>query len=494
MFPLHLQPINRLQRLLGPCIFGGLLLLTPAQANPEAFGEGEAVQSPIREITIRDIAAQIKSHVKEESSSNAGRFQIEHEGETLDLTLIRVHMEYLANLGDGVQFACVDLVEADGTVYDVDFFLAGNDPEDLSVTETHVHKLDGQPLYAWEQKEDDTWHRVAIEGARDELMGVVRGEDFFHFTYRCELPQLDEATQLWVPLAQSDDFQKVRIEKIVTPAPWDLVADRSGENAALAMQVGPEHSGRSLEIRYQVARVESGPYAKHPTESPAQHLAPESLVPADPTFTRLAREALDGSSASTDLMRARELYKHTLETMRYQRYGDGWGEGNAVYACDAKTGNCSDFHSYFIALCRAVDIPARFVIGAAIPSDRDEGGINGYHCWAEFYADGDWWPIDISEADKYQKLADYYFGKKPANRFELSRGRDLVFEGMRSGQSFNFLVYPVLEDAGGQTSLRPVFEFERPAKTMPEQVRGEAKARGPDRPAHIECCEHGHDA
>jgi hypothetical protein len=151
-----------------------------------------------------------------------------------------------------------------------------------------VHKLDGQPVYAWEQREDDTWHRVPVEGARDELLGVVRERDYFHFTYRFELPQLDEPTQLWVPLTQSDAFQKVRVEKIDTPAPWELVADRSGENAALAMQVGPEQSGRALEIRYKVARVESGPYAKHPSESPARHLEPESLVPADPTFIRPA--------------------------------------------------------------------------------------------------------------------------------------------------------------------------------------------------------------
>ena len=51
---------------------------------------------------------------------------------------------------------------------------------------------------------------------------------------------------------------------------------------------------------------------------------------------------------------------------------------------------------------------------------------DGYHCWAEFYADGKWWPIDISEADKYTSLSTYYFGHNPANRIELSHGRDLV--------------------------------------------------------------------
>ncbi|MBK6404399.1 MAG: hypothetical protein IPF66_04800 [Holophagales bacterium] len=30
--------------------------------------------------------------------------------------------------------------------------------------------------------------------------------------------------------------------------------------------------------------------------------------------------------------------------------------------------------------------------------------IDGYHCWAEFWAEGKWWTVDISEADKYTAL------------------------------------------------------------------------------------------
>ena len=56
------------------------------------------------------------------------------------------------------------------------------------------------------------------------------------------------------------------------------------------------------------------------------------------------------------------------------------------------------YHAYFIALTRAVGIPARFAIGVTIPADKSEGTIEGYHCWAEFFADGRWIPVDISEA------------------------------------------------------------------------------------------------
>jgi hypothetical protein len=96
-----------------------------------------------------------------------------------------------------------------------------------------------------------------------------------------------------------------------------------------------------------------------------------------------------------------------------------------------------------------------------VPSERDEGGIDGYHCWAEFYAEGKWWPVDISEANKYTALATYYFGRHPANRIEFSRGRDLQIEpGPRSGP-INFLAYPVMEVGDRPVLAETFFSFSR---------------------------------
>jgi hypothetical protein len=147
--------------------------------------------------------------------------------------------------------------------------------------------------------------------------------------------------------------------------------------------------------------------------------------------------------------------------MRYAKYGSGWGNGDAVFACDSERGNCTDFHSYFIALARAVGIPARFAIGAAIPSARDAGGVDGYHCWAEFYTNGKWWPVDISEGDKCSQLSTYFFGHNPANRVEFSRGRDLILEPGPVSGPINFLAYPVLEVNGKPVKAKVEFSFKR---------------------------------
>lgn len=168
---------------------------------------------------------------------------------------------------------------------------------------------------------------------------------------------------------------------------------------------------------------------------------------------------MDGKA--TDLMRARALYDEVIDQVRYARYGSGWGRGDAVRACSTPSGNCSDYHAYFIALARAVDIPARFVSGVAIPSERDDGGIDGYHCWAEFFADGRWWPVDVSEADKHPSLATYYFGHQPANRVELSRGRDLLLDPGPASGPINFLAFPVLEVEGEPVAASTEFSFRR---------------------------------
>ena len=41
-----------------------------------------------------------------------------------------------------------------------------------------------------------------------------------------------------------------------------------------------------------------------------------------------------------------------------------------------------------MSLSRTMDVPARFHMGFNVPSGI-EGKINGYHCWSDFYVDGE---------------------------------------------------------------------------------------------------------
>jgi transglutaminase-like putative cysteine protease len=419
--------------------------------------EGQGSPDPVPNVVTKDIQNGIEKHIEEQTRLGQGYFEIPYDGEQLRLKLVRVHIEYLANMGPRRHFACVDLASTDGDVYDVDFFLAG-DPGAMTVTETTVHKINGQPRYAWEQRPDKTWQRVPVENAPPQLLGVIKGTDEFEFRYQARLPEISDAARMWIPLPTTDSFQTVDVKSIEAPGKQQVLQEREYGNSVLLLTLGPQDSGKTISMRFAIQRLEKGVY---PAQAPApgQYLEPERLVPDNETFRSIAEKVVEGKTG--DLVRARALYDHVIDRMRYMKYGSGWGQGDAVYACDVGTGNCSDFHSYFIALCRAVGIPARFAVGAAIPSERKDGGIDGYHCWAEFYTDGRWWPVDISEGDKCSSLSSYYFGHNPANRIELSRGRDLVLEPGPASGPINFLAYPVLEINGKPTNVKVEFSFSR---------------------------------
>jgi transglutaminase-like putative cysteine protease len=288
--------------------------------------------------------------------------------------------------------------------------------------------------------------------------GIIRGSDQFEFVYRVKLPEIKGEARVWIPLAKTDVFQTLTAEKLSIPIKWEKVQDRDYGNDICVLQPKPSDSGKTIELRYRVVRKEKAAYPGNDADA-ARYLRPEKLVPANATFKTLALDATSGKSG--DVERAKALYDHVVGRMRYDKSGTGWGRGDAVYACDARTGNCTDFHAYFIALARSIGIPARFAVGATIPADKNEGAIDGYHCWAEFFADGRWVPVDISEAWKNPKLAEYYFGHNPANRFELTKGRDLIVDPAPASGPINFLAYPLLEMGGEIVKPETTFSFRR---------------------------------
>src|SRR3989338_1372080 len=424
-----------------------------------AHADAEPEVDLVRNAVTAEIKAGIEKHIEEEAARGGGYFQFSSGGKNYRFKLVRVHTEYLSRLGPERHFACVDLVDESGDVYDTDFFLSGK-PDAMTVTETTLHKLNGIPYYTWQQVENGQWKRIPAKGAAPGLLGVVKIRDLFEFLYRSKLPDIADSARMWIPLPETDAFQNVELKEVQSPKKYRILEESQYGNKALYFELGPEDGGKHVDIRYRVRRSEMAAYADYRPD-PEKYLKSDRLVPLNAEFKRIAAETVAGKKG--DLVRARALYDHVIDQMRYMKHGTGWGKGDAVYACNIRTGNCTDFHAYFIALARSVSIPARFAIGAAIPSERNDGGIDGYHCWVEFYAEGKWWPVDISEADKYSSLSTYYFGHHPANRFEFSRGRDLVFAPGPDSGPINFLAYPVLEVSGKSVKISPEFFFERHA-------------------------------
>jgi transglutaminase-like putative cysteine protease len=154
-----------------------------------------------------------------------------------------------------------------------------------------------------------------------------------------------------------------------------------------------------------------------------------------------------GDRAKDPLAVARTIYDYVVDNMEYKKVGTGWGNGDTFWACSAKYGNCTDFHALFLSLARRRGIPARFEMGFPIPADRSSGTVAGYHCWVEFWLPGRGWvPIDASEAQKHPEQREALFGSQPADRVQLSEGRDLTLPGLQ--QELNYFIYPQVEVAG----------------------------------------------
>lgn len=156
-------------------IFVGLLVTTamplldaqhPFQQPPQVnqlsqIPAGSSQHTVPIEVTNADISAGIKRHIATERKSSADRkFHLTYRGKNLALDLVRVHEDRLSNLGGGKYFACVDMKAADGTIYDIDFFMAGQ-PRSMTVTETSVHKINGKPLYNWKEQ-GGVWKKVRV--------------------------------------------------------------------------------------------------------------------------------------------------------------------------------------------------------------------------------------------------------------------------------------------------------------------------------------------
>ena len=111
-------------------------------------------------ISAGNLAQAIKSFVDADMALR-GYFLVldSRSDKVLRLALDKVHKERLSHIGNDVYFACADFKDPDGTIYDIDIFLQGNNTESLTLTEISVHKEEGVARYTWEE-ESGLWSKV----------------------------------------------------------------------------------------------------------------------------------------------------------------------------------------------------------------------------------------------------------------------------------------------------------------------------------------------
>ncbi len=289
------------------------------------------------------------------------------------------------------------------------------------------------------------------------------GARSFEFTYQVHFPASVEPAgpiHLWIPLPQPDGYQDTRSLHIDSPVAYKQGRDPEYQNAFAAFTPTTNQvvAGFDVTVRFTATRhehrvqlggaaMEVAPASSFSDPLLKRYLAPDKLVPLNGAIADLAKEHTAGDTSS--IQKAHHIYEYVVATMRYDKSGEGWGRGDAIWACTSKRGNCTDFHSLFIGMMRSSGIPARFEIGFPLPEGKTEGEIPGYHCWAEFYLNGlGWIPVDASEAWKNPGKHDYFFGAHDVNRVFFTYGRDIHLSAEQKGEPLNYFIYPYAEVNG----------------------------------------------
>jgi transglutaminase-like putative cysteine protease len=281
----------------------------------------------------------------------------------------------------------------------------------------------------------------------------------FAFQYRVTVNNVPagERLRIWIPAAHSDEFQEVKVISATGDLGWRRTHESRFGNEMYYAQTGKAwRTEFRFEIVYDVIRHERLTLGvARPRLAEVQlkdrdrkeYLQPDKLVPVTGLPAELALKVTQDKT--TPLDKARAIYDYVFTTMRYDKTGTGWGQGDVLYACEAKKGDCTDFHSLFIAMARSQGFPARFEIGFPLPPDKHFAEVTGYHCWSDFFEPQHGWvPVDISEAWKHPEKRDYFFGAHDVNRLQFSMGRDLRLNPAQDGPPLNYFVYPYVEVGG----------------------------------------------
>ena len=304
---------------------------------------------------------------------------------------------------------------------------------------------------------------------------------FFQFSYIVEIDPTDgKKLELWIPIPQSNEVQTIsNLEFNTNGLSYSIEDEKNHGNKYLYInETKGIYKTTKISMIFDVLRREHKNVIYNNVD-PEEYLGAYNTVPTGGIFKKIIA---DNKLSKNNV---RGIYDYVLQGMHYGKpksiddkyYKDPWlnpnekyglkqvgrdkvvslyqqsiqegnnytfGNGNAYYACDIGVGNCTDYHSYFMSLDRTMGIPARFHMGFPIPSG-DEGKVDGYHCWADYYVDGKgWFPVDISEADKNPDRKDYYFGTIDNNRVELMIGRDFILKGYET-ETTNLFIYPIME-------------------------------------------------
>jgi len=278
----------------------------------------------------------------------------------------------------------------------------------------------------------------------------------------------DQEVKLWLPYPLSDEDQVISDISVSGNYTESAVySDRKYSTPMLFARWEKGTPSRKLVFSFHAVRREVVKKDFPKQEGAwnqadfALYLGPTSLGPIDGPVKALADTIVGDKKGVYD--KAQAIYDWICDNMYRDPATRGCGPGDVCLLLQTPGGKCTDIHSVFIALSRAVGVPAREVFGIRQGKSEVEDITTWQHCWAEFFLPGYGWvpvdPADVLKMMLVQKLGrddaktreyrEYFWGAWDAYRVKLAVGRDLQLNPAQAGPPLNTFGYPYAE-VGGQ--------------------------------------------
>lgn len=204
----------------------------------------------------------------------------------------------------------------------------------------------------------------------------------YSYSLRNETNRVLEKAEFWTygPV-QMTATQKC--ERLDADHPFELIVDDLGNQVLhFTLQNLAPFATKLIRIQADV-ELSASPHPAPRADLPI-FLKAEPRIEADsPEIIGLAKQLKGRNTLST----AESTFRWVAENLRYSGYSAN--DRGALYALRKKQGDCTEYMSLFVALCRANGIPARGIGGYVCPANMILKP-NDYHNWAEFYENGTW--------------------------------------------------------------------------------------------------------
>lgn len=147
-----------------------------------------------------------------------------------------------------------------------------------------------------------------------------------------------------------------------------LVADLNGEDALTIRQITENYP----ELITQYTRLQDNETIRF-------------IDPYDPDIATIANTVYESGKTNNSFMVAKSLFSWLKQNIAYQVHPDERVVRSAAVTLYNKQGDCDDLSFLYISLCRALDIPARFIRGYLITEDMNGSIIATPHAWTEVF-------------------------------------------------------------------------------------------------------------